>query len=105
MILAIYFIVLLALAGWSIWMATERPRDYFMLGFITIALLPLLVTTFTSDVSRYLPSTSFSAGLQGKDEIIIASAATTLLVAAMLAGVLIRIIKIGWRKLRAENSE
>jgi len=101
MTLAIYFILLLTLAGWSCWTAADRLRDYFMVAFLAVALLPALATTVTGDVSRYLPSASFSAGIQGKDEIIIASALTTVLVAIILAAALMRVIKLGWRRIRA----
>lgn len=103
MILAAYYLSLIALTGWSIWRAVERLRDYCILAFLTIVLLPLLVTTVSGDLSRYFPTGTFAAGFEGKDQVIIVSATTALLVAAMLASVLLRLIRCGWRKLRARS--
>ncbi len=105
MILAVYFLVLIALAGWSSWTAAHRIRDFFIIAFVAFALLPLLATTVTGDVSRYLPSAAFSSGLQGKDEIVMASALTTCLVATVTAAALLRIIKSCWRALRATGGD
>ena len=100
----IYFLVLLALAGWSTWRAADRARDYFVIVFLAIALLPLLATTLTGDVSRFLPAASFADGMRGKDQIIMASVVTTLLVATTLASLLTLAIKLCWRKLRADKT-
>lgn len=100
-ILTVYFLMLLALAGWSIWLAAERLRDYFMLAFVTLALVPLLATTISGDVSRFLPAASFSTGAEGKDQVIIASVLTTLLLGAIVAALMLRAARAFWRKLRA----
>lgn len=98
MILAIYFTALLALTGWLIWIAADRIRDYFIIGVLTVALFPLLATTLTGDVSLYLPTSTFSAGIQGKDEVIVASALTTFFFAAALAAIVTFVVKVSRKR-------
>jgi hypothetical protein len=61
------------------------------------AALPLVATHLTGDVSRYLPAHAFSEGARGKDEIVIASAYATIMIAVSLAAAALWVIKLAWR--------
>jgi hypothetical protein len=52
------------------------------------------------DVSRYLPASTFAGGIEGKDQVVIASAVATILLAVMLAACVFGAAKAAWRKLR-----
>jgi hypothetical protein len=51
-------------------------------------------------VSRYLPAGTFAGGSEGKDQIVMASAVATILLAVMLAACMFGAAKAGWRMLR-----
>lgn len=70
----------------------EWPVAAVML--VTAALLVRPALSVTGDVSRYLPGWLFSDGPEGKDQIIIASAASTLLLALIGAAAL----ACAWRR-------
>jgi hypothetical protein len=61
---------------------------------VTAALLVRPALSVTGDVSRYLPGWLFSDGAEGKDQIVIASAASTLLLALIGAAAL----ACAWRR-------
>jgi hypothetical protein len=104
-ILTGFFAALIALICWSVWRAAERLRDYFIIVFCAIALLPLVATsTLTGDMSRHFPAGTFAHGFEGKDQIIIVSVTTTILIALMLAALLVRAAKFLWRRLQATSS-
>jgi len=100
-----FFFILIALTCWSVWRAAERLRDYFIIVFCAVALFPLVITgAITGDMSRYFPAGTFAHGFEGKDQIIIVSAITTILVALMLAALMLRAIKFLWRKLHVSGT-
>jgi hypothetical protein len=77
----------------------ERPRpprargprlwwDYVIL-IVLAALLLRPLEALTGDVSRYLPYGAFSASALGKDQIIYASAASTVLLPSMIAAAIV----------------
>ena len=104
-ILTGFFAILIGLTCWSVWRAAERLRDYLVIVFCAVALFPLLITgRVTGDMSRYFPADTFAHGFEGKDQIIIVSVMTTILLALTLAAMLVRAVKLVWRKLRADSS-
>ena len=91
--LTVLIVVLVLLAACIVlvrW-AARRWWDYLAVVIIAV-LLGWPLAAFTGDVSRYLPPAAFSDGFGGKDQIIIASAASTLLVPLMLAAALVGIV-------------
>jgi hypothetical protein len=50
-------------------------------------------------VSRYLPDSAFSAGIAGKDEIVLASVYSTIVLAIMFAAAAFWAIRVGWQVL------
>lgn len=100
MIIAVYFSVMAALAAFLVWRAADRIWDYLVIAALTIAAFSFVATRLTGDMSRYLPENTFSEGADGKDQIIIVSALSTILVAVMLAAVFWLLVKTGWRLIR-----
>ncbi len=87
----------LAVTGLLLWWALTRLWHVAIIAVITIALYPAVVIV-TGDVSRYLPDSAFADGIEGKDQIVVASAAATLIVALALAALLLGTARIGWHR-------
>ena len=85
MALAFAGVMLTALAGFAVWSVAQRVRHVVLIAALAILLMPLLAYTITGDVSRYLPAGMFRDGISGKDDVILASVAATLLLAVLLA--------------------
>jgi hypothetical protein len=83
--LAIAGLALAALTLYFVWWSSARPWHGLAIVALAVLLFPLLAASITGDVSRYLPAGTFSAGADGKDQIVIASAAATILLALILA--------------------
>jgi hypothetical protein len=82
------FVLAAAWAGAASFMvgySARRRVDYLILLVGSIALLEPIVNSYGGDVSRYLPASLFSAGEDGKNQIVLASAATALFSAPVLA--------------------
>jgi fructose-specific phosphotransferase system IIC component len=79
----------------------RRLGNVAAIVLLAVLLFPLTASYLTGDVSRWLPARLFAAGTQGKDQIIIASAVATFVVALLLAIVIWRVLTILWRRLRA----
>ena len=77
--------VLAALTAFFVWRAADRFWHGFVILGLAIALFPLVARWLTGDLSRYLPGGIFFGGADGKDQIALASAVATILVAIMLA--------------------
>jgi hypothetical protein len=69
----------IAAAGWLVRIAARRWWDYLVIALVTAALVRPTVHHVTGDVSRYLPGAIWSDGSDGKDQIIIVSAVSTVL--------------------------
>jgi hypothetical protein len=69
----------IAAAGWLVRMAARRWWDYLVISVVTIALVRPTAHHVTGDVSSYLPGAIWSDSSDGKDQIIIVSAASTVL--------------------------
>ena len=80
--------LLAALAGFAVWSVVQRFWHLVVVAALALALMPLLASSITRDVSRYLPGWWFRDGIRGKDDIVLASVAATLLLAVLLAAFL-----------------
>ena len=98
--LAIAGLALAALAGFLVWSAADRLWNGLAIAALAVVLFPLVAGTLTGDVSRYLPASTFAGGIEGKDQVVIASAVATILLAVMLAACVFGAAKAAWRKLR-----
>jgi len=97
MTLAIAAVLLTALAALSVWWAADRFWHAPAVLILALPLFPLAASQLTGDVSRYLPAYTFSKGIEGKDQIMVASAAASLLVAIILAACIWGVAKMIWR--------
>jgi hypothetical protein len=93
-------LVLLVIAVLAIRAGARRWWDYPIIAGLTLVQFPWLADTITGDISRYVPQEAFSEGSVGKDQIIIASIVSTILVGVILAACLVWAAHSCWRKLR-----
>ena len=85
MVLIIAGLVLAALSGYLVWRVSDRFWHGLVIVALGVALFPLVASRITGDVSRYLPAGTFSDGSDGKDQIVLASVAATILIAILIA--------------------
>jgi hypothetical protein len=97
--LAIAGLGLGAFAGFLVWFAADRLWHGLVIATLAVAMLPWVSGTPAGDVSRILPAGTFADGIEGKDQIAMASAAATIPLAVMLAACAFGAAKTGWRKL------
>jgi hypothetical protein len=90
---------LAALAGVLVWCAATHWWHYLIIALAWLPLFPLVAQHLTGDVSRYLPDSAFSAGIAGKDEIVLASVYSTIVLAIMFAAAAFWAIRVGWQVL------
>ena len=100
MILAAYCLTLAGLAGLVAWCAATRWWHYLVMAVVSVPLFPLVATRLMGDVSRYLPPGTFSDDSSGKDEIIVVSIYSTVMLAFIFAALALWAIRIGWRLLK-----
>ena len=86
-------------AGWLIHLAARRWRDYLVIAVLTAALLRPTVQHVTGDVSRYLPDAIWS-GADDKEQIILASAASTILLPLIVSAFAVYVCTQAFRALR-----
>jgi hypothetical protein len=86
-----------AVAAVMVRYAARRWMDYFIILAAALVLLEPIAGTYGGDVSRYLPEAVFSPGPEGKDQIILASAATAVFSAPALAAAGLMVIQWLWR--------
>jgi hypothetical protein len=98
MMLVVAGLMLVALTGLTVWFAAGRCRHLGIIALAAVPLVPLLASTVTGDVSRYLPAPLFSDDAAGKDEVIVASAVATVLLSVMLAAGVFAAGKALWRR-------
>ena len=101
MMLLLLGLVLAAGTAFLVWCASARWWHALVIGVLWIPLFPLVSAWLTGDVSRYLPAGAFSEGIRGKDEIIVASALSTIIVAIAAAALLFWIARITLKRRRA----
>jgi len=83
--MAVFLVVRFAVRGWKSGLA---------IALVSLPLMPLLATHVFGDVSRYVPASVFSDGPGGKDQIVVASALSTVCSAVILAAIIVGIV---WR--------
>ena len=90
-------LALAALTGVLVWRAADRFWHGLAILALGMALFPLVARWLTGDVSRYLPAGTFPEGADGKDQIVLASAVTTIFIAVMLAAGIWAAASSAWR--------
>jgi hypothetical protein len=76
----------------------RRWRDYLAVAVLTLLLIRPVLKTITGDVSHYLPGWAFANGADGKDQIIVASALSTLLLPLLIAAAVVWGAGRAWRR-------
>ena len=104
MMLALAGLALATLTGFLVWRVAERFWHVLIIAALAVPLMRMLAATITGDVSRHLPAWMFSDGADGKDEVIFASVAATLLLAILLAASIFGVAKAAWRRWRGWSS-
>jgi hypothetical protein len=100
MTLTLIGLVLLALTGYLVWCATSRLWHLIVIFVMAALLFPIVATQLTGDVSRYFPAGTFSEDIDGKDEIVLASAGSTIRIAIILAVCAWGAVKTVWRSVQ-----
>jgi hypothetical protein len=103
MAIAIAIFLLAALTGFLVWRAADRFWHFLVIVALAAASFPLVAHGPTGEVSRYLPSALFSDGADGKDQVVLASAAATVLISAVLAAGLWTAVLTIWRRMRTTS--
>jgi hypothetical protein len=91
-------IVVLELATTAILIrvAVRRWRDLLYVAVIAVILGRPVMLFATGDISRFLPHLLWSEGADGKDQIAVASAASTILTPLIAAAGLLLFVKLVW---------
>lgn len=89
----------IAAALFLVRLVARRWWDYLVIAVLTAGLIRPAARYITGDISRYLPDAIWSDGSGGKDQIVIASAASTLLAPLVASAVAIYLVKRAWRAL------
>jgi hypothetical protein len=93
-------LLLAALTGLLVWCASTRPWDLLVIAILAALGFPGVAEHLTGDVSRYLPIDAFQAGADGKDQIVVASATATILLAISFGAIIWSAARFSWRRLR-----
>ncbi len=89
-------VIIGSLLAASIYLVLEGARrwwDYLIVFVLTVVLVRPVLKTITGDMSAWLPYGIWSDGFDGKDQIIIASAASTILIPLVLAAGAICVVR------------
>jgi hypothetical protein len=86
---ALILLAQLVAAGWLIRLAARRWPDYLAIAALTAALLRLTLQYVTGDVSRYLPDVVWSGGSESKEQVIYASAASSILLPLIMSALMV----------------
>jgi len=92
--------MLIAISCLSVWWVAKRFWHALVIVALATLLFPLVAIQISGDVSRYLPTGTFSEGADGKDQIVLASARATALIAVILAACAWSAGKTAWRRAR-----
>jgi hypothetical protein len=87
----------IAVAIFVVRLAAQRWWEYPVIAALTAVLVRLTERRFTGDVSVYLPASIWSEGADGKDQIIDASVASTILVPLTASALVVFAVKLLWR--------
>jgi hypothetical protein len=83
--------------------AARRWWDYLMIAVLTAALVRPTEHYITGDISRYLPYAIWSDGSEGKDQVIYASAASTILLPLIVSAFAVYALRQAWHALHANR--
>jgi len=86
---AVIILAQLVAAGWLIRLAARRWRDFLAIAALTAALLRPTLQYVTGDVSRYLPDAVWSGGSESKEQVIYASAASSILLPLIVSALMV----------------
>jgi Kef-type K+ transport system membrane component KefB len=100
MLLALYAVALVLLAGLVVWRAVSRWWHGVVVAVLWVPLFPFVSRWLTGDASRYLPRSAFSDGPAGEDEVVLTSALSTVLVSVTLAAALLWLARLLWQLFR-----
>lgn len=100
MLLLVSGLGLAVITSFAVRRAAARGWHYAAIAALAVALMPLLATTITGDVSRHLPAAMFSDGPDGKDDVVMASVAATVLLALLFAATAFGTARLVWRRTR-----
>jgi hypothetical protein len=92
---SIIIIAQIAAATFLVRLAAQRWWEYLVIAAVTVALARPTEHYFTGDVSRYLPDAIWS-GADDKEQIIYASAASTILLPLIVLAFAFYIFKLAW---------
>src|SRR3974390_2773726 len=101
---AVIVIAELAATALAIRLTARRWWDYLLIVLLTAALLGPTERHLTGDISSHLPNGLWSDGADGKDQIIYASAASTLLLPLLAAALAVDAINRAWARLTKHRS-
>jgi hypothetical protein len=93
----------IAVALGLIRLAARRWWDYLLIAILTAVLVRPLARNITGDVSRYLPDAIWS-GADDKDQIVYASAASTILLPLILSVFAVCLIRLAMVAIRSTDS-
>jgi len=100
---AVLILAQIAVAVFLIRIAARRWWDYLVIAVLTAALLRPTVQHVTGDVSGYPPDAIWSDGSDSKEQIIYASAASTMLLPLIVSALAFYIFKQAWRAVQAAD--
>lgn len=89
----------LAIALFLMYRASSRWWHYIAIFALAFPFLRVSLL-YTGDVGHYFPQGSFSEGADGKDQIILASASSTVLQALMMSAFTFSILRACWLRWR-----
>jgi hypothetical protein len=95
----------IAMAVSLVRLAARRWWGYLLISILTAGLVPATEQHVTGDVSRYLPDAIWSDGSESKEQIIYASAASTILLPLIVSAFAVYFLKQAWRVLGADKHD
>jgi len=103
MMLWLLGLLLAAVTGALVWCASARWWHALIIAVLWMPLSPLVANWLTGDVSRYLPPGAFAEGIEGRDEVIVASVVSTMLLAIAAAALLVWAARVALTRLRGAS--
>ena len=98
---ALIVVAQIAVAAFLIRLSARRWWDYLGIAVLTAVLVRPTAQYLTGDVSRYLPDATWS-GADDKEQIIYASAASTVLLPLIASALVFHVASWAWRALRPQ---
>jgi hypothetical protein len=89
-----FLLMLLAATVGCVRIAVGRRWEYLLVAGVAVALVRPVLRLVTYDVSRWLPTWMWSAGSDGKDQIVYVSAGATVLLPVIGGAVLLASYKL-----------